>query len=43
MEDGIKVIIHFSTEHGDFENPNAKHEFKGKLIHGSLAHVGFFY
>lgn len=40
VEDGIKMIAHFSTEHGDFgENENTKVELSGKLLHGSSAHV----
>ncbi|KAI6176254.1 GATOR complex protein NPRL3 [Aphelenchoides bicaudatus] len=39
VEDGIKTVIHFSNEHGDFESQDVKMEFKGKLINGSLAHI----
>jgi hypothetical protein len=36
-EDGIKMLIHFSTDDGD--GLSTKTELRTKLFHGSTAHV----
>ncbi|KAI6236124.1 NC domain-containing protein [Aphelenchoides besseyi] len=39
FEDGERVVIHFSTEHGDFGDLGTKAEVRNKLYRGSSAHV----
>jgi hypothetical protein len=39
VEDGVKTVVHFSTEAGDFEDLSTKTELRSKLLRGSSAHV----